>query len=622
MHAQAPELIVEIDRTQIYEGESFIYRVTLNHVENPQEPDLSGFEEFEVALLGQQSLDSRQVSIINGRRSEVIRRGRQYTYRLTPRGSGDQTIPAPTAGVDGETLTGRPVEVRVVPPDDQDTVILQQTVDRTAVYPLQPFTVTLVIAVKELPEQVRERDPLTVQPQPPVLIVPWFDDNQLPDWLQPQRSWTQILEPLISRRGYGFQVNNIGSASAFSLFENRATGFHPTPQRTERMTDDGSMAGYWEYRFERTLIAERTGICQLGPVSLKGTFADRIEGERLNGTDYYAIAPGVSVTVKEVPVEGRPDSFIGAVGTFEAEAALVPSVARVGDPMTLTLRLTGEGTLSDARPPEIDQMANVADNFRTYEATEESDGRTRTFTYSLRPLRKDVMEFPSVPISYFDVTSEQYVTLNTSAIPITVTEAETLSGADIVVAESAGGSGTANRLKANEGGVFANISDLSALRDDRVRPARWLAAWGVIILTWAALSFGIGHVRQLRADPALLRRRSAPAAAASALANAESQLQAGDATAACDSIRRAVAEITASWADVPADGLTAREAAEHLGRLGVEPALIGQVEQLLHECDAARYGASGSDASQMIQRAGELVEQLTRMLRRSRSVVA
>ena len=44
-----------MDRNRIYEGESVLYRITLNNVENPRQPDLSGFDDFLVAPLGEQS---------------------------------------------------------------------------------------------------------------------------------------------------------------------------------------------------------------------------------------------------------------------------------------------------------------------------------------------------------------------------------------------------------------------------------------------------------------------------------------------------------------------------------------------------------------------------------------
>ena len=187
--SQKPELVVEIGKQEIHEGESVLYRVTLNHVEDPKPPKLAGLDNFQVSSLGEQSLDSRQITIINGQRSEVVRRGRQYNYRLTPKVAGTLIIPAPTAKAGNTELTGREIRLTVVPPEKQDTVILEFKTDRSAVYPMQPFTLSLIVAVKGLPEEAKDRDPMSVQPQPPGINVPWLSDEQLPDGMRTEKDW-------------------------------------------------------------------------------------------------------------------------------------------------------------------------------------------------------------------------------------------------------------------------------------------------------------------------------------------------------------------------------------------------------------------------------------------------
>ncbi|MEO2030510.1 MAG: BatD family protein [Planctomycetaceae bacterium] len=616
--AQSSELIVEIDRQQIYEGESFVYQITLNHVENPSPPVLAGFDEFEITSLGERSLNSSQITIINGRRSEIIRRGRQYNYRLTPKTSGTLTIPSPSASVDGETLTGREIVVRVMPPENQNTVLLDYGVDRATVYPTQPFTVKLVIAVKELPDPESTRDPLTVQSSAPALSISWLDDNQLPEDLQPQRGWKEILEPIMSRRGHGFKINSIGSSSAFSFFENRAAGFHPSPRKAVRKDSEGNDISYREYELRRTFIPQRSGTFNMGPVSVKGTFANSIENGRLIGADLYAVAKNVAVTVKDVPTAGRPKSWVGAVGVLTVDAELVPLTVRVGDPMTLTITLSGQGNLEDTRPPQIAEIPNVAERFRTYDATEETFGQTRKFVYSLRPLTTDVTEFPALPISYFNVETEQYVTVKTDPVAITVNEAERLSAAEIVASEGSPDS-SSNGPQTSAGGVFANVSGLHELRNERIRPPRWFAGWGITLGGCFGLSIGIRRVRQRRSDPALKRQRGAPALAEARLNEAESQLQSGDSGAGCDCIHRAIAGVTAAWAGIPDGGLTARDVAQQLHRLGVDSALARNAEELLEACDAARYGAAGKDNLRLLDEARQLVGKIIGALRRQGS---
>ncbi len=610
--AQSPEVLVEVDRQQIFEGESFLYRVTLNHVENPTAPVLAGFDEFDVAPAGEQSINASRISIVNGRRTEFIRRGRQYDYRLTPLKTGTLTIPAPTATIDGKALSGRSLDVRVIAPEEQDTVILEYSVDRQSVYPMQPFSVSLTVAIKALPDNFSDTDPLTVQPQPPALAIPWLNDNQLPDLLESKKTWKQVLEPVMSRRGHGFQVNNIGSSSAFSFFENRAAGFHPAPVKTVRKDFGGNESDYWEYTFRRTFHATFPGKVKFGPVTLNGTFADTVVDQQLTGRQFYAVASDLQVTVKNVPLEGQPESYIGAIGTFQLDAQLTPTSVSVGDPITLTLTLTGEGNLQDMRPPKID-LPSVSGQFRTYDATEETVGQARRFVYSLRPLSVDVNEFPAVPVSYFDVQAEQYVTLQTDALPMTVRESETLSGTDIVAGSPQ--ESRSNGLEKSARGIFANTSQLSALRNDRVRPVRWFVAWGCIFIGGFVASIMVQRFRQFSADPGLTLRRAARGAAMVSLADAESRVQQGDPAAASEAVRRSIAGVVAAWADIPQDGLTGRDASEQLKRLGVEATLCERSQRLLQECDASRYGAAQTDATQLIRQAQQLVAELIDALR-------
>ena len=607
--AQEPQLIVEIEKHEIYEGESVLYRVTLNHVKVPTAPTIAGLEEFHVTNLGEQSLNSQQVTIINGRRTEIVRRGMQYNYRLTPKQSGLFTIPAPTAKVGNDVLTGREISLRVVAPEIQDSVILEMAVDRTSVYPMQPFELSLTIAVKELPGELQKQDPLSVQPKPPALNLAWLTDEQIPDGLEVEKNWRDILEPMVSRQGNGVQINNIGSQTVFSLFDSQATAFHPTPKRTQRKDKNGEDAGYWEYEFRRKLIPRKIDVYQFGPASLKGTFADKFEDGRLAGVVIYAIAKSLTVTVKDVPFDGRPESYIGAVGAFDVKAELAPTAARVGDPMTLTVTLEGQGTLANARPPEISTLPGIANHFRMYEATEETTSGSRRFTYSLRPMNSVMKEFPAIPVSFFDVEAEKYVTLMTEPIAVTIREAETLSGTDIV---SYPGEATksSSMIEASEGGIFANDSSLSSLRNEYVRPVRWVAAWAGMLIAWAIASLAIRRSQRIREDPALQRRRSATTRVKSTLAEAATLLSRGSRVETCDAIRRAVSGLIADFANVSDAGLTPRDAAEQLDVLGIHESLRNRTVTLLNDCDAARYGAASEDVSKLHAAAVEVSDAL------------
>ena len=311
-----------------------------------------------------------------------------------------------------------------------------------------------------------------------------------------------------------------------------------------------------------------------------------------------------------MPLEGRPESYIGAVGTFDVTAELAPTTARVGDPMTLTVTLTGQGTLDDARPPAIAGLSEIESTFRTYDATVDSGTNSRRFTYSLRPLSSDVAEFPAIPVSFFDVHAERYVTANTEPIPVTIHDAESLSDSEIVSAPANSGT-TSSDLEASEGGIFANDLNLSSLRDEAVHPGRWVVAWVAMIIIWAVASLSLRRGRRIREDPALLRRRSAVARARAALDESASDTS--------ESLRRAVTGLIADFANVPEAGLTPKDAGDRLESLGVDEELCTTTRAFLNDCDAARYGAAADDVSRLQAEASNLVEQLVTVLRKSAS---
>ena len=574
---------------------------------------MPGSKDFLVVKLGEQSLDSQQITIINGVRRVVVRRGRQYSYRLTPRRNGDLEIPAPTAQVGNEELQGRVVALRVIPPADQDAVVLEFSVDRERVYPMQPFRLKLTLSVKDLPGEFASRDPLTVQSDPPVMQAAWLDDQQMPDGIRADLSWREVLEPLASRRGNGVQINNIGNSSVFSLFESRATGFHPTPRRTRRKNATDVDTGYWEYVFERTLIPERLGKYEFSPVSVKGTFVTGLRSQRPVGERIFAVSPALAVTVQDVPRDGQPDSYIGAIGQFSVRSELSPQSARVGDPMTLTLVVSGEGALAEARPPRIAGMAGIEGAFRMYEATEESQPKARRFTYSLRPLDATITEFPAIPVSFFDVDQERYVTLHTAPIALEISAAEQLADAEIISAAPDTVSGAAN-LELREGGIFAN--ELETLGNDRVRPEMWLRLWLGLVAGFVSVSLVITRVRSTRQQPERQRRKVAYGRACTVLKEARTHAQRREHRAACECLSRAVTGLVADYTNDRQAGLAPRDVAERLAAIGVDDQVSRSVLALLDQCDALRYGVAGEDVERLIEDADGLIEDLFNALKR------
>ena len=373
--------------------------------------------------------------------------------------------------------------------------------------------------------------------------------------------------------------------------------------------------GYWRYAFHRSFVAKQVGEYAFGPVTLKGPFVAHVNTR--GGGDLeqaYAVAKPVSVHVKDVPLEGRPASYTGAIGEFEFQSQLSPTKAKVGDPMTLTLTLEGEGTLDSVETPDLGQLPEVADRFKIYEATEESEPKVRRFTYSLRPLKTDIESFPSIAMAYFDVEKEKYVTLTTKQIPIQVGIAEKLTERDIAMASVAPSSG--NEIETQEGGIFANDSAVWSLRNDSVDPVRWFSGLGTMAGAYLIIVLVTQKLQRLIGDPDLLRRRSAATRARRRLRDATHTED--DARLESDRLQAAVVGLVADATGMEEAGLTTGEVRQRLTDMEVDEGLVERLAAWCEACDAARYGASADALHGLEDEAGTLLDELIKIFKRKR----
>ncbi len=375
-------------------------------MKNPAPPDLSALRrDFDVVSNGDESHNQSSTFIINGRVTQQNSFGHAYRFRLTPKRTGKLVIPAPSATIDGKTVSGRALTLNVIAPEAQDLVIPEIKTDREKVYPTQPFEVTLRVLVRPLPDDP-DRDPLgPLRRRPPHLDVNWVD---LPAGLtgDDKARW---LEKLLAENGSGFTLNDVTTRSG-SFFEGpRLAVFNLYQGRESRKGLDGRPVNYFVYELKRKLTAEKAGTYALGPAIVKGSFVEGMEGSSYTGRRLVAVAPAVSVEVREVPAP-RPATFCGGIGNYRLAASASPTALRVGDPLTLTLdieRGQASGSLDLISAPDLAANPQIAADFEILDKnpTGRSEGEVKRFEYALRPKRAGV-GIPSLAVTVFNPDTE------------------------------------------------------------------------------------------------------------------------------------------------------------------------------------------------------------------------
>jgi hypothetical protein len=614
--AQEPEIAVEASAEEVSVGETIDYAVDVLNVEAPTAPDLSAFrDDFTVVSLGDQSHNQSSTFIINGKVSQKSSYGHTYRYRLTPKRGGPLTIPAPTITVDGKTVSGRALSVRVIVPEPQDLVLAEIKASRTRVYPTQPFELTLRILVRPLPGDP-DRDPLTpLRRRPPHLDVNWVDP---PSGLagEDKARW---LQKQLADNGIGFTLNDFTMRS-ISFFEGPpAAVFNLYHGRESRNGLDGRPVNYFVYELKRTLTAEKAGEYSLGPAVVKGTFVSGMEDGDYAGRRLVVVAPAASVEVRDVP-KPRPATYCGGIGQYRLTASAAPTALRVGDPLTLSLDIARQptsGSLGQISAPDLGTNQQLAADFEIIDRnpTGRIEGDVKHFEYALRPKRTGV-GIPAIAVSVFNPDTERFSDITSPPIDLSVSAASRVNPGDLVGGLKTPG---ASSIRSQAQGIFQNVTDPSELSDERVdlsvlasiAAGSWIAVAGLIA--------GVAVRRRKAGDQAWQRRRRARATAERTLSDARKDLAQGRAGDALRKVRSALLGLIADSRNMVAEGLTPSEANAELARTSVAAETRAAVARLLDVVESAEYGGSaGPEAPIVIEEAAALIPNLVRQLARDR----
>jgi hypothetical protein len=610
-----PEIAVEAGAAEIFIGESVDYLVEIRNVKNPSPPDMAAVrEDFDVAAGGDESRNQSSTMIFNGRVTQQNIFSHVFRFRLTPKRTGDLVIPAPSAVIDGKTISGRALELKVVAPEEQDLVIPELTTDRKKVYPTQPFEVMLRVLVRPLPDD-RENDPVNpLRRRPPHIDVNWVD---LPAGLKGDEK-TRWLQPLLAEDGSGFTLNDITAGSGSFLFDQRRPAVFGLLQGRERRNGrDGRPVNYFVYELKRKIMPEKAGTYTLGPALVKGSFVDGMEGLRYTARRLVAVAPAVTVAVSEVPLP-RPATFCGGIGNYRVAASASPVALRVGDPLTFALdiqRGPGSGSLELISAPDLEANSKLAADFEIVDKnpTGRSHGDVKRFEYALRPKRAGV-GIPPVVVTVFNPDTQKFSGIATEPIALAVSNAGRLGAGDLV--GSVAGSGT-EQIKAQAEGIFQNVTDLSELRDERVNV---LALAELATGSWCVVGCLIVVVsahRRKAGDVSWQRRSRARRTARGKLAEARTALASGQSLVALRAIRSALVGLIADVKNIVAEGLTASEVDEALAKTAVPAGERTAVLGLLEAIESAEYGSGiAAETPAMMQTAERLVQSLARHLER------
>jgi hypothetical protein len=294
------------------------------------------------------------------------------------------------------------------------------------------------------------------------------------------------------------------------------------------------------------------------------------------------------VVVADLPAAGRPASFAGLVGQFQLAIDPPKGELHVGEPATVTIRVTGTGNFDRvaiptlAATPELDTFAGKT-SF-TPSGTTSLTG-TKTFTQTIVPRRAGPLALPAVTLAYFDPGKRAYATAETQTVALTIAPAPGGGAADpgLAAASVRDPSMAPNRLE--PGAHHATLQPLFRQERFRIVAAAIAAAGAVVTALLVALA-------GWRRDPRIARARTSrrlDRTIAKRCAGMEVAYRHHDPVAFFQAAREALqARLGANWQMAP-EAITATDVDTHLGTRGAA------IRSVFEHADQMTYAAALAD---------------------------
>jgi tetratricopeptide (TPR) repeat protein len=596
--AQEPALSVALNRNQIYLGESVLLTVQIDGADQAS-PDLSAITNATINSRGSQGGSSFNITMINGQFHQERKVSRTFTYELTPASAGDFRAGPIKVNISGKTLTNPGQLVRVSGMEQQDRVRVHLSASREALLVDEPFDLTLAIWIRRMDGQFAAYDPI-LPGDPPQLQIPYLDGNPIDGMDSPDIK--QVLDTLLIKQQdrAGFTINQYSiQGDPFRDFFNMGN-FNPQ-QPAKFMFEKGAGVTnglpYVVYTLTLRYTPRAEGNYTFGPVVFKGRAVEQVnEQGQASARPVFAVGPAFTVRVVPPPEQGRPDTFIGAIGTnLEVTAALDTQTCKVGDPLTLTVRVSGNANLNMLRPLPLAASPALLQDFRLYSDTVQSQKKDNAyvFSYTLRPLHEGTLEIPPLEAAFYNTARAAYQTVKTIPIPLRVNPAMEMAESMMIrtVTNTAETAAAVRRVP---------VAPIMADADGTSTAPLFNRPVDLPLLLAGPLIYGL--TLGLRAWARSRQARHTANIRGKALKHALQGLKAAERTAHRDPmaatplIGRALRLYLSHRFDIPEASLTPQEAGQHLRRNGIPPETAAIFVKALETCFNAAYTKAGQPA--------------------------
>ena len=399
--ADSPSVTAVLSNSEAAIGETVQLQIKLSGAKDARPPENISVDSLEIHATG----TSRQFEMRNFTTTSSV----TYNYTILPLKAGRFTIPPQTIRVGSQSLRTPELRLNVA---DSAAGSSSSGAGQTA---QSVSTGKLIFAELIVPKKSAYVGEIV-----PVQIRLGFDPRARPRLIEP---------PEIT--GQGFTAQKL--------------------QESGENSETISGRTYEVVTFKTAIAAARAGKFEVGPVKAKAQVLmprrpssprsrSRSPFDLFNQDDPFSdpffsnpfgqLAERREVEINSEPVafevkplpQKAPPSFSGAIGNFTMATEAKPNSVQVGDPITVTATITGRGNFDRVNAPGIEDehgWHKYPPSSKFKQDDEVGISGAKTFEMVLSPNEKK-QSIPPLAFSYFDPVKEQYMTLRSDPIAITV----------------------------------------------------------------------------------------------------------------------------------------------------------------------------------------------------------
>lgn len=551
--AQDISVSASVDRNEVTLGEAITLTVHVKGTRSAGAPALPKIEGIQGRYMG----PSTRISVIQGQSSVSV----DYSYSLLGLKTGEFTIPSIEVKYRNQTYRTDPIKIKVVSGDSQGSK------PTTTAEQIKKY-VQLAVSTRRKTAYLNEGIPLLIQ-----LFI---------------RS--------------GVDIRNI----RYPTFPSAGFSVLPFGKPTQRNTIIEGVR-FRAINFRTTVYPVTSGELALGPAELNCdlmvTRSQTRSGSRdpfLNRRARYSItvkSDPYTIEVKPLPQVGRPESFSGAVGQYSLNVSAKPTALKVGEPITLTMTVKGQGNIDAVTIPRIADLSQ----FKVYDpqisVQKQDNAGEKTFEQVLIPRSDSVKAIPEIWFSYFDPEAGRYVTRTKSAIPIQVAPSDEAEPLQIL--EIAEGKAVKREVLGRDIVYIKDEIGSVSHGDGGLYKSKGFLIFQLIpLLGFAGVLVYQRRRDRFATDRKFARQYHAPRRAKKGLAQAGRLIESGQPQEFCSTIFKTMQEYLGNRFDLSFAGITI-EIVDDLRVRGVPEEILEKLSAFFQACDRIRFARSDMDENEM-----------------------